>query len=302
MRNLMRNKSLLIRNHQKSISVIHAETQTELDENIFNVIRLVELSWIMRLIEHINAEIFIHPYKMPLEFKINPLDKENERLIADALTPGTSNLETAVMDFFKDCIAYIIGFEEATYEAVFFQDETGKKLNFELESIYPHTIIREDDKIFQYLNTNQRIELPSENIKFFKLPEDLNKKLEEVRTRISDLGPQSKPGIPMFELVNAGRPLSWNPWYGLDKDEITKNKILEHLEFVKFTIEIRDDVLKQLNKHISDIGEEIGITAQIEIDGLLNQDDITHLAEEFIKGTKTPRDVINFNLTNNTIL
>lgn len=286
---------------QGSVRIIDSKTHPILDSTILNTVRFVELSWISRLIEDVQCEIFINPHNAPLKFHIQPIDKENEKLIADALSPkipANFNLEFAVMDFFKYCVAHIVGFGEAVYEVVFFEDENGQKVNFEFEPIYPFTTVKNGDKTFQYLNPDRSIELTPKNIKVFRLPEDLNNKLEDVRANLSKLGLQSDPLIESIKLglVNVGKPISWNPWYGLEEKEITKNKIIEHLEFVKFVIEIRDHVLKLLNKYILEISEQLGFTAQIEVIGLLSKEDITYLEQQFITGNKTPKDVINYKI------
>jgi hypothetical protein len=262
----MENKLNLTRS-QKSKRIL----DENIDDPIFNEVRAVNGGWVSRFVNDFVISILREPHNKSLKIQIDPVNDAKEKLIADALSPGASDLESAVRNFFKYCISNIVAFGQAVYEIVFFSDDDGRIMNFELEHIYPpKTVIGDENRIYQYIpGESQHIELSPESIIFFRLPENLNDKIEEVRNNLFYL--DSHPSIDFkSELIEAGKSINWNPGFWQEPKQWTDNNLFSYLEFERFVIEIREYLLDLLNKHLQNICAQLGFTAQIKIEGLIS--------------------------------
>lgn len=283
-------------------------------------------SYINMLAEDIRMSI-ISTYKFESSYNvvITPLNDEIEKIIASALSEYDSSLESAIRDFFQDCALKIAAFGEAIYEIVYFFDEEGKIINFELVPIPPMTVTYQKGKFYQYipevvadkLNITQYIELPTENLAIFRLSKDLDEKLENTRKKLINVSNLPSPvamalknidsnnsnsydferhaNTEKLVLAEAGTSIGWNVRFSLD-EEITEYYLLyRSLEFEKFIIEFRNNILQILNEIIGDIGKKMDFNSKIIIEGLPSIENINDLKTQLEKGEKSFKDIVNLN-------
>jgi len=267
----------------------------------------------------------IIPYsqsKWALKAFIEPANDKIENLIINAISTEThyrTDLNEELKDFIPKCAHNMLAFGESVYEIVYFSDvKTNEIKKFILVRVPPKTLHWHDDKLMQYipkkiakeLNKPQYVELSTENIMFFKPSgyfqwENIMKQLE-----LLSISP-----VPSFVFDTEGRRIP----YDFDKQVYTRklavaetiktigwnarssfqDEILEYYElhmnllFQKFLIRLRNDIIDNLNKCLLNIGNKVGFSVELKIEGLPKLEDVNKIENHLKSGSMNFNDIRN---------
>jgi hypothetical protein len=231
---------------------------------------------------------------------LDPSNPTAEQMVATALSDDAysyrDELESAVCDFFRKCSAQIAAFDRATYEIVFLEEPTKKRLvGFDLVFIEESQLIRKGGSIYQIVpeqiakerGVPELIALDERDLMVFVAPIRFRKPLQKMRIGLSRIEDKrmttlvmeaSQAGLPYdfqehqrsmkLALADIVRPIGW-PARGTFNDSVLSYYWIQmSILFHEFKIELREEILKSLNDGLRQVGRQLEFEALLKIDGL----------------------------------
>lgn len=253
---------------------------------------------------------------------ITPPNKKIELLIGHGLNNGkyNRNFERAVSNLIRDCANSIMAFGEAVYEIIYFTDPINKNIvEFKLGFIQSKTVMWQKDKLVQYIpqklaekyKTNY-IQLSQESILIFKLSDDLQGKIERIMKELTTLDHPPVVLDFLFQengkkvhydvnkhihtqniaIAKTGSPIGWIPSnISLNFNEYYDT--YQFLTFQEFKIKLRNIILQTLNDGLTIIGNKMGFSAQIEIEGLPTLENVETMKKQLENGTISFKEAVD---------
>lgn len=262
--------------------------------------------------------------KKIFSISLEPPDPKVQQIIEEAITPDRyhHDFPGAICDFIADCAVHLLVFETVTYEVVYLSEiKNGKTIGFELVNINPYSLIHRGNSVLQFLpddhpkplRERRYKELKPERILTFKLPVNIQGKLDQIMESMRILGLTS-PDFFMKELADGLRKtpyeinthyhmrnvalakttknIGWNARNSFEKEASEYYLINRHLKFEKFRIELRDNIVNTLNTGLDLIGKQLGFNSKIVISGLPTLDDVNTAFDHLLKGDTQFKDVL----------
>jgi len=250
-----------------------------------------------------------------------PPNKEIEILIGNGLNERYHrNFERAVSNLIRDCANSIMAFGEAVYEIIYFTDPIDTKIvGFKLGFIQPKTVMWQKDKLVQYIPQKlaekykaNYIELSPESILIFKLSDDLQSKIERIMKELISL--DKPPVVTEFLFQENGKKVPYNVNEHIHTQNVAIAKTgsvigwipsnislkfneyydtYQFLSFQEFIIKLRNIILQTLNDGLTIIGNKVGFSAQIEIEGLPTLENVETMKKQLENGTISFKEVVD---------
>lgn len=252
------------------------------------------------------------------EFNISlePPDPKVQNIVENAISPDRYHHELAgiICDFIADCAVYLLVYETVTYEIVYLSEpKNGEMVGFELVQINPFTLVQRGNSLLQFLpeehakqlNERRCIELQPERILSFKLPVNIQGKMDQIMESMRILSSTS-PDFFMKELAAGFRKtpydvtthyhlrnvalakitkdFGWNARNSFEKEASEYYLIYRYLKFEKFRIELRNSILDTLNAGLELVGKQLGFKTKILANGLPTLDDVQTAFNHLTKG------------------
>lgn len=254
------------------------------------------------LIEDVTRHII--PYSIhntSFRVMLEPAEARAEKLIATALNQDDyhTDLTSATRSFLTQCARTVIAYGEASYELVYLSTpDDGAVVDFHLAYIPPLTVRRRRGKLVQYIPAkvaqarkgSQYIPLEPDRIITFSLPKSVQKGFSAM---MEDLAFLSTHVIPDFvfqrgddssrqtpfdssahihlqkqALAEAGKLIGWDA-RSLFRDETLEfYDLYRALAFERFKIELRTNLLQKVNEVLTQAGQKVGFSGQLQISGL----------------------------------
>lgn len=258
---------------------------------------------------------------------ISPSNKEIQDLISKGITRDDYriNLASEVCKFFEECVHTILSYGEADYEIAFLsRQDGGENIEFKLELIPPTTLVQQKDKYYQYLpkeladinNLPQYIPLSECDILRFQVPSYLQDELRYVLDSLISLS--KRPTLPEFflnsidgnpnqvpfditafnyshnlALAEAGKSIGWNSFVSPDSGILEYYNIYRFLLFEKFKINLRNSILSTFNEGLHIIGQRLGFSAELGIEGLPSIEDANIALSKLSDGNISFNEIID---------
>lgn len=263
--------------------------------------------------------------KIQFDILLAPPSPKTEKIINHALSPSNyyRDLSGTVCNFISDCAVKLLIYEKASYEIVYLRNQKSKIIEgFELLHIDPLTLKKRGNRLLQVipreiaikLNKSQKIELNPENILEFSIPSHYQGSIGKMMEYLGVLSRPTAPEFYMQELATGLRKSQYNAklhiyTHNLALAEVTKNigwnarqlfqnealefyLIHRFLSFEDFKIELRDNILKQLNEGFKRAGKTVGFEGQITMIGLPSTDNIKTARSRLKAGTATFNEIL----------
>lgn len=256
------------------------------------------------------------------KISIDPPNEEIKRLIGNGLNTERYNVnfEKAVSNLIKDCASSIMAFGEAVYEIIYFIDPTDNKIvKFKLGFIQHKTVMWQKNKLVQYIPEKlleqyktSFIDLSPETILIFKLSDDLESKIKKIMKELATLDHPpiveeflfntTKKNVPYdvnkhihtqnMAIAKIGSSIGWIP----PNISLKFNEYYDTYQFLlfqEFKIKLRNTILMTLNDGLKVIGDKMGFSAQIKIEGLPSLESVQTMKKDLERGTKSFKEVVD---------
>jgi len=252
------------------------------------------------------------------EFNISldPPDPKVQQIIENAISPDRYHHDLAriICDFIADCAVNLLIYESVTYEVVYLSEpKNGKTVGFELVQINPFTLIQRGNSLSQFLpdehikklSERRCIELQPDRILTFKLPVNIQGKLDQIMESMRILSLTS-PDFFMKELAAGFRKtpydvtthyhlrnvalakitkdFGWDARNSFEKEASEYYLIYRYLKFEKFRMELRNIILDTLNAGLELVGKQLGFNTKILVNGLPTLDDVQTAYNHLLQG------------------
>lgn len=249
------------------------------------------------------------------QIKLSASDPKLENLIIGAIETeyDRNDLNEAIYEFFQQCVGVVMAYGYAGYEIVYFSTAEGVIDSFRLALIPPSAFNISKSKFQQYVPLQitselhlekQYIEFPTENILLFQLPEYVKAQHAQIMESLAFLGANLlpkfalenmyKPTIPFshgdyhlsreIALAKATQIIGWNARNYSNEHKFEHYVWRRQLVFYKFLCSLRETILHTLNEALTRIGNKMGFTAELSIEGLPNSGDVDIALEKLHKG------------------
>jgi hypothetical protein len=226
-----------------------------------------------------------------------------------------------VCSFLRDISQSALVFSEAPYEIVYYQEpHSGKDLAFDLSFILPWTLKRRwggwrqtvTKDYAERARTPRNVELPSDSVFLFRLPESINRYYSRMMKDLDLLGRELTPDFALptpgetfdsgfdfkewrqcsnIAVAQATAACGWNGRNSFSK-EITEFYFIERfLKFELFKLELRTSLLTQLNDLLQIVGRRLGFSVRIIASGLPDKSQIDESTQQLASGTASFADV-----------
>lgn len=247
---------------------------------------------------------------------ISPADPKIEQMIVSAISRHEYNYETltdSLCEFFRLTASGLCAFDRSTYEIAYIENvETKKHAAFRLFFIAEQQITNRFGRFYQIVppeiakeeNVSRMIPLPKENLIMFTPPTEFRKILQNMREDLSTLSDFGS----MFEMVREDQTIQYDFKTHQNSKELAllkicrpvgwiargtfNGKILSYylvylqLQFERFKIRLREEMLATLNDGLRRAGQKIGFAAQLEVTGLPTIIEIEDAMEKLNSGRK----------------
>lgn len=254
--------------------------------------------------------------KKEFNISLDPPDPKLQQIIEKAISPDSYHHDFAgiICDFIVDCAVHLLIYETVTYEIVYLSEpKNGKIVGFELVRVNPYTLVHRGKSLSQFLPDEHSkklierrcIELQPERILTFKLPVNIQGKLDQIMESMRILSLTS-PDFFMKELAAGFRKtpynvtthyhlrnvalakitkdFGWNARNSFEKEASEYYLIYRYLKFEKFRIELRNSILDTLNAGLELVGKQLGFNTKISVNGLPTLDDVQTAYNHLTKG------------------
>jgi hypothetical protein len=257
-----------------------------------------------------------HARRPRFKVQLAPSDPTTEQMVASAVSnyrrSYRKDLASEICEFFRQCAAQIVAFDQSTYEIVYFEEPTTKKaVGFELVFVDEGQLVRKSGNTYQVVSAAvakergvpELIPLEENDMIVFKTPARYRKALHRVREGLSQLGDMSmakfaleasQAGIPYdfkahersmkLALADVVRPIGWTARGTFNESVLSYYQIQMEIRFHEFKIEIREAMLASLNSALSHIGRQMGFEAKLQIHGLPTLDDAQRACQALSSG------------------
>jgi hypothetical protein len=258
------------------------------------------------------------------QINLSASDPKVEDLIIGAIETqfDRNDLTEAIYDFFQQCVGVVMAYRYAGYEIVYFSTEEERIDSFRLALIPPSAFFIGKNKFQQYVPPQiaselhlekQYIEFPAENIAIFQLPEYVKAQHAQIMESLAFLGENLFPKFALENMYNPTIPFSQGDYFlsreialakatqiiGWNARNYSNEHKFEHyvwrrqLIFYKFLCSLRETILQTLNEALTRIGNKMGFTAELSIEGLPSAGDVDIALEKLQKGDlKTFNEVL----------
>lgn len=309
---------------KKKVGLISSQTSvwfssdiTETDPVLNKKAAYYYLAETSMLVDDVKLRILPFPDNSEKRYKVKLVASEPEcqDLVMDAVDVKYSRgyLTDSIYHFYEQCVRVLMVYGYAGYEIVYFSTEDGKLDSFRLALIPPSALIVSKNSFQQYVPQqiaserklkNQFIELPSENILLFELPEYIKPHHKQIMESLAVLAGNL---FPKFFLENMYRPkfLFSQPDYLLAR-EIALTKVTQvigwnarkydseyksdfyvwyrQLIFYKFLCSLRETILNTLNEGLRRVGNKMDFNAELSFEGLPTVEDAENALQKYCKG------------------
>ncbi len=256
---------------------------------------------------------------------IVPENPELEEVVSYALSDPRSrgrDLVGALYDFVTEAARMIAGYGEAICEIVYLlEPETDEPLAFDFSFIQPLTVYRRRGELVQYipagvvseLGIAQHVTLSPDCVLFFYLPKTVRREwagIMDILVPMKLVPPDfslpafgtGAPRVP-FDLdshhhtrrlliMKSVRDIGWNARQYPQDGFLEYYWLHRYLLFERFRIEIRESIIATLNEGLSRVGAKLGLTGQIQIDGLPTLEDVERAQEHLRNGDRSVEDIM----------
>lgn len=262
--------------------------------------------------------------KKEFNISLDPPDPKLQQIIEKALSPDRYHHDFAgiICDFVADCAVHLLIYETVTYEIVYLSEpKKGKTVGFELVQINPYTLVRRGNSLLQFLpnqhdkqlSKRRCIELKPERILTFKLPVNIQGKMDQIMESMRILNLTS-PDFFMKELATGFRKtpydvakhyhlrnvalakitkdFGWGARNSFEKETLEYYLLYRYLKFEKFRIELRNIILNTLNAGLELAGNQAGFNTKILVNGLPTLDDVQTAFNHLTKGDTPFREIL----------
>ncbi len=254
--------------------------------------------------------------KKEFNISLDPPDPRVQQIIEKAISPDRYHHDLAgiICDFIANCAVHLLIYETVTYEIVYLSEpKKGNPVGFELVQINSYTLVHRGNLLLQYspdehakrLSERRCIELKPERILTFKLPVNMQGKMDQIMESMRILSLTS-PDFFMKELAAGFRKtpydvtkhyhlrnvalakimkdFGWDARNSFEKEASEYYLIYRYLKFEKFRIELRNSILDMLNDGIERAGRELGFNVKILVSGLPTLDDVQNAYNHLQQG------------------
>jgi len=254
--------------------------------------------------------------KKEFNISLEPPDTEVQKIVENAISPDRYHHDLAgiICDFVSDCAVNLLIYETVTYEIVYLSEpKNGKIVGFELVQINPFTLVQRGNSLSQFLpdehakqlSERRCIELKPERILTFKLPVNIQGKMDQIMESMRILSLTS-PDFFMKELAAGFRKtlydvtthyhlrnvalakitkdFGWNARNSFEKEASEYYLIYRYLKFEKFRVELRNGILDTLNAGLQLVGKQLGFKTKILVNGLPTLDNVQTAFNHLTKG------------------
>ena len=254
--------------------------------------------------------------KKKFNISLDPPDPKLQEIVENAISPDRYHHDLAgiICDFIANCAVNLLIYETVIYEVVYLSEpKNGKVVGFELVQINPFTLVQRGNSLSQFLpdehtkklSERRCIELQPERILTFKLPVNIQGKLDQIMESMRILSLTS-PDFFMKELAAGFRKtpydvtthyhlrnvalakitkdFGWDARNSFEKEASEYYLIYRYLKFKKFRMELRNIILDTLNAGLELVGKQLGFNTKILVNGLPTLDDVQTAYNHLLQG------------------
>jgi len=263
--------------------------------------------------------------KRPFRVYLTPPNDQVQKIIAAAIGQRdySHDFAGAVCDFFHDCAQLMIAYGEAVYEVVYLSaGEVASPEAFQLVLVQPHTLIHRRGAFVQYVPADiarekrlpRYVRLPADRLLVFHPPAYVRRKLPQILDSLAFLSREVYPEFALRQLegrsqagfdstafmrsqklalAEAGTLIGWSARSLLQEEMLEYYVLDRQLRFERFRIELRNNILAELNRGLTRAGEGIGFSACIEIEGLPTLADVAAARAALASGDRPFKDILD---------
>lgn len=261
------------------------------------------------------------PYRsraLPSVFRLQPDNDDLEATIAEAFAIGHASgdtLDSTLSEFIRLTGAEILHEGRAIFEIIYFSDKNDAIVGFQLFFIDADTVREKEGKLIQVVppDVAEQRKVPTEVV----LSSDRLVVIEAVPAYRSYLPKLMQllvatDGLPSPEwamrimtgeeknpvphdvsahnltrkqvIAQAARRVGWNVRFLIDEDTTEHYLYQRQLRFEAFKIEMRDEIVKGINRSLQMAGERMGFEAQMELIGVPTLADVEAAQRRLTRG------------------
>jgi hypothetical protein len=258
--------------------------------------------------------------------RLNPPDQNVEAQLSDALGGDrhSRELNRAVCDFVQQCARLLLNFDEAAYEIVYLLDggPASRKVGFSLELVQPGTwtptarggikqrIPREWAARY---NVPQFVTIDAEHSIIFESRLFQRARMRRIRRALTRLSQRMVPEFVLqtdamasslqFDfkmytrtlkqaIAQTTREIGWDARGLLADVELEFYQIYRRLRFEKFKIELRKEILEQLNEGLTKAGRALGFSTSIQVEGMPTVEEVNVAHSALVTGSSSFKEII----------
>jgi hypothetical protein len=249
------------------------------------------------------------------QIKLSTPDLRAESLILDAIDTQyeRTDLTEAIYEFFQQCVGVMMAYGHAAYEIVYYSTEEGILDSFRIAIIPPSAFINKRGKYRQYVPSQvskergleeRYIDLPSEDILLFELPQNVKENHQQTMDSLAFLGQNLFPQFALDNLYNPTVPFSQSDYLLSREIALAKSTQMigwnarnynteykfEHyvwhrqLVFYRFICTLRQTILQTFNNGLATIGEKLSFKTDLLVDGLPTTQDVDFALKRLQEG------------------
>ncbi len=263
--------------------------------------------------------------KKPFRVYLTPPNDQVQEIIAAAIGQRDYSYDFAgaVCEFFHDCAQLTIAHGEAVYELVYLSagDDASPEA-FQLVLVQPHTLIHRRGAFVQYVPADvaherkipRYIRLQADRLLVFHPPPYVRRKLPQILQSLAFLSREIFPDFALRQvdsrsqvgfdsiafmrsqklaLAEAGTLIGWGARSLLQEEMLEYYALDRQLRFERFKIELRNNILNELNRGVARAGEELRFAARLEIEGLPTLADVETAQAALALGDRPFKDVLD---------
>lgn len=257
---------------------------------------------------------------------LDPQDDINEQVLAHIIglyNNYGSDLSLAAHEFFDICARRIMAYGQDVYAILNpVEAEGDTPAQFTLAPVDPATLLHSTDGLSQYVPESQRqefdgserIKLPAEYTLVFQAPRHLRAPIARTMEALASIDVSGMPDWALEELSEFQRHTTFNAEahrhthqlaiayackdLGWDARGLLRENVLEYyllhrrLQFERFKIELREQLLRTFNEGLDRLDREIGFTGRLTIAGVPSLSDIERAEAHLAEGDLSFQDLV----------
>lgn len=257
--------------------------------------------------------------------QVEPKNTELEKILAFAISKRDyyeRRLADAAYWFFERVVSTLAYYGKSYFEIVEIIDPKSEKVKaFDLSPIQPMSLFFRKDHWVQYIpksisdkrNSDQYINIPSQNVLGFKFPDPFDQKWMSLMESLAQINDNTLEfGLPKYGSNEKTVPFDFKLHHKIREQAASKltseigwnlrkyppEGILEYywfhrfLKFEKFKILVRDSIVNTLNEGLSRINNKLGMQGKIVIKGLPTLDDVERAQDDLATGNRSGEEIL----------